>query len=113
MCFIKTNSMDNIQQQINKLIPYFGSNFISYDLWEEGHYELPFIRFWHPNELELDSDMYLFELEESYGDSTIKNYVLYPNYNIKADGSLLFAYPNWSIEEMLSIIYKLTNNESV
>jgi len=93
-----------IQEQINKLIPYISSDFLTYPLWEEGNYT-PFINFWHIGNdkklpLNFNSDInlndeYIIELEEKRG--TINNYRIFPNYEYDNSGGFDYIKKDWSI----------------
>ena len=50
-----------LHKKLEKLIPHLTDNVISYDLWEEGHYNIPFVHFF-VNKNEIWLSCYIFIL---------------------------------------------------
>jgi hypothetical protein len=118
-----------IQDKINQLIPYISQEFITYDLWEEGNYT-PFIHFWqifndineynsfylkvkklfHEKnyEIELFNEDYLYFLKLKKQKAA--TFEIYPKYDYTDVGGVEYANPDWSIEEIIDLIVKITNN---
>ena len=113
--------MENLQEKIEKIIPYISENFISYPMWEEGNY-IPFINFWLSKESkcfpkldgfikEVSEKNYIVEerAEDNDPNSKIVNYMMYPDFYYHNE-----AYPkcfnaNWTIEEMIELLGTLND----
>lgn len=107
----------NLQQKIDKLIPYVSENFITYPLWEEGKY-IPHLNFWQicntGYELEiLYERMLFFENNSGYviwvDDEDIKvgkafELQINPEYEELETGGYEYVNEDWSIEEMIEIV---------
>ncbi len=113
--------MKNLQEKIEKIIPYISENFITYPLWEEGNY-IPFINFWLSKESkyfpkleylikESLSKNYIIEERDEDNDpnSKIVNYLMYPDFYYHDKGYAKYFNANWSIEEMIELIGTLND----
>lgn len=103
-----------LQDQITKLIPFIGSYFLEYPLWEEGNWT-PAITFWQKTD---DIKKLQESLEEYFGetgyfadalpnpDETLEtvDVLLYPIWDTLKDGTIEYALEDWSIEEMVDLL---------
>ena len=111
----------NLQEKINKLLPYVSENFITYPLWEEGKY-IPFINFWQicKENKEFKKLLnktiafnnsghgYIIEVtDENIKSSKPFNLQIYPDFEDTEEGGYEYVKKDWSIEEMLEIITEL------
>lgn len=114
----------NFQKRLEKLLPYATNNIISYDLWEEGIYNVPFFRIFQVldkkelkkfeekvEKLNNNNLDYVFEIEDKdcYRTMNKKTYtiVCFPNFEYNKDGSIYHIKDTWSIEEMIDLMVKL------
>lgn len=113
-----------LHQKIEKLIPYFSENFITYPLWEEGLY-IPFVNFWQKCESDqelkqlherLDDvfersgyDFFMEYDDESVFSNKIRNFSIHPEFNQLDYGVYQFVKKDWSIEEMLDLLLSALN----
>ena len=115
---------NKIHESINELIPFISENFITYPLWEEGKY-IPFVNFWqtarnsdegkilHERIKKLDSNLdYCVELNLNESGKTCIVYSIYPDFAETEDGGYEFINPDWSIEEMISLVKEFLNSKN-
>lgn len=110
----------NIQNKIDKLIPYVSENFITYPLWEEGKY-IPFINFWRicknneefnilikkMVELKYVGDYKLELIDENIIGEKPFYLQMYPEFEETSEGGYEYVKKDWSIEEMIEIVGEL------
>jgi len=105
-----------IHDQIKKIIPYVGENFINFPLVEEGKY-VPFVDFWQiydkiilaVKQYKIMCDFfkdtgYVCTLCET--NRKISYFQIYPEFNETDEGGYEFIKKDWSIEEMLDLLIK-------
>ena len=103
-----------IHKQIEKLIPYIGDNFISYQLSKEGVY-IPFItltKYIGINEtiddLQAKLEEFLtpnnYEFEVNRIGRNMYECLAYPSFYNKEDHSYEFKKDDWSLEELIELL---------
>ena len=119
--------METTQKKLEKLIPFTTSNILSYDLWEEGHYNIPFLRIFQIFDKEelkkfnkrikkfnQNNKGYVFEVEDKdcYRTMSNKTYIIkcYPDFDYNDNGTVYHLIESWSIEEMIDLMFELINN---
>ena len=108
-----------IADKIEKLIPYIEENFITFPLWEEGKY-IPFVSIWQKinsisEVLDFDKKLDQLFLNSKYDydcldnnfSETIYKYHIFPRYKELDNGGFEYLYDNWSIEEILDLLYSV------
>lgn len=106
-----------IHHKIEQLIPFLSENFITYPLWEHGQF-IPFINFWQKTDsekdlMELDNKLkeafeksgYIVNYSDNNFSNTIHNYQVYPDFTDLENGDFEYVKKNWSIEEMLDLLW--------
>jgi hypothetical protein len=110
----------NLQEKIDKLIPYVSENFITYPLWEDGKY-IPHLNFWQIcknggelenlferlNKFDPSSGYIIWIVEENIMEGKSFELQIYPNYDDIESGGYTFIKKDWSIEEMVEIVGKI------
>lgn len=106
-----------IHEKIEKLFPHIHTEFITYNLHEEGNMT-PFLNFWVSDLMpikELEEEFirqgYEIEIEFSHPRQKVHNCSINPIFELQDDCSLVYANPDWSIEQMIDIIDTIVNRK--
>lgn len=108
-----------IHKKIYELFPHIDREFLEYPLTEEGN-PTPFLNFWC-TDLDVLQGVSSDALEKGYEiDVENSSYIrkvhscqINPIFEVQDDCSIVYANPEWSIEEMIDIIDSIVNRKKV